>query len=371
MFLSRLHKKYRLVIVHALVWLIFIFFGTLNRVALNPGIKIRLADIFLTQLPSVYVFYGSSLLYFKFLDKKRYFLLIFGEIVFFLSYVLLTYIDGYKLFPHVSKAVVPPPFHLGHFFIECFWVFFLYSFFSVGYFFAMQTIRREKELRIAREKELRVEQDKLMAEYSFLRSQINPHFLHNTLNFLYAKSLGASQELSEGILTLSEVMRYSLEDSFAKNESVSLTREVENLRKVVKINQLRFSNRLNIDLSIEGNLDCIRIIPLVVITLVENALKHGELSNAAHPVVIRIEVREADDQNQLFFSVHNKKKSGPKELGYGIGMDNVKKRLEYTYHNNHRIIIKEDKEFYNIELSIAFPKEPEVHVLLKPLKNAL
>jgi LytS/YehU family sensor histidine kinase len=216
----------------------------------------------------------------------------------------------------------------------------------------MQAIRREKELRLAQEKELRIEQNRLMAEYSFLRSQINPHFLHNTLNFLYAKSLGYSHELSDGILTLSEVMRYSLEDTSAKNISVSLQQEIDNLRKVIKINQLRFSNRLNIDFSITGNVDSIRIIPLVIITLVENALKHGELTNPEHPVIIRIEVTESELENRFLFYIHNRKKTGPKEPGYGIGMDNVKKRLEHTYRNNHRMVIKDDREFYTIELMV-------------------
>ncbi|WP_431214030.1 histidine kinase [Puia sp. P3] len=69
------------------------------------------------------------------------------------------------------------------------WVFFNYSAFSFGYYFAFQSIRRQKELRIAEKKSMQAQQETLMAEYSFLRSQINPHFLHNTLNFFYAKSL--------------------------------------------------------------------------------------------------------------------------------------------------------------------------------------
>jgi two-component sensor histidine kinase len=363
-------KKYSFYAIHALVWFVFIFFGTINRIALNPDLKINIIAILLTQLPSIYVFYGSNFVFFRFLAGKKYFALPVAEVVFFFSYVLVAWLDGYQLFPRLVKEVVPPPLHPGHYLIECFWVFFLYSFFSLGYFFAVQAIRREKQLRLAQEKELRIEQDRLMAEYSFLRSQINPHFLHNTLNFLYAKSLGYSQDLSDGILTLSEVMRYSLEDTSGKNISVSLQQEIDNLRKVIKINQLRFSNRLNIDFSIKGNVASIRIIPLVIITLVENALKHGELNNPQHPVTIRIEVIEGELEDRFLFSIHNRKKTGPKELGYGIGMDNVKKRLEYTYRDNHRMITKEDKEFYGIELSILFPQVSEAPPAIIPLKEA-
>jgi len=356
MTINNLRRKYSFVSLHIVVWLMFITIGTLNRIALYPHAPINIIDILFTQLPSIYVFYGNSFVFRRFLHPKRYFLLAFAEIVFFFSYIALTWLDGYQILPHLLSYVHPPPLRPGHYLIECFWVFFLYSFFSLGYFFAMQTIRREKQLRLAQEKELRYEQEKLMAEYAFLRNQINPHFLHNSLNFLYAKSLGCSKELSDGILTLSEIMQYSLEDTNARNSSVLLSNEVNNVRKVIKIHQLRFGNRLNIDFSIHGNIDNIRIIPLVIITLVENALKHGELANPTHPITIRIEVTQHESGNRFLFSIHNRKKTGPKERGYGIGMDNVKKRLAYNYHDNHSIIIKEDDEFYTIELSILMVK---------------
>jgi two-component system LytT family sensor kinase len=351
-----LKKRYFFIFLHILVWFVFIFVGTLNRLALNPHTEIHIVDILLIQLPSIYVFYGNNFVFRRFLYPRRYFLLIAAEIVFFFSYILLTWFDGYQIFPLVNPAIHPPPIHLGHYLIECFWVFFLYSFLALGYFFAMQTIQREKQLRLAQEKELRFEQERLIAEYAFLRSQINPHFLHNTLNFLYSKSLGYSRELSDGILTLSEIMQYSLEDLTSRNSSVLLTHEVNNLRKVLKIHQLRFSNRLNIDLSIDGNIDNIRIIPLVIITLVENALKHGDLTNPAHPVTIRLEVSGNELENRFYFYIHNRKKTGPKERGFGIGMENVKKRLAHYYYNTHSIIKKEDDEFYAIELSILMAK---------------
>ncbi len=76
----------------------------------------------------------------------------------------------------------------------------------------------------------------------FLKAQINPHFLHNTLNFLYAKSLPYSSELSEGILTLSEIMRYSLEKEEDRGGKVLLTKEIEHVNNVIKIQQLRFDH---------------------------------------------------------------------------------------------------------------------------------
>lgn len=346
------NKNYRFVTLHALAWVIFIFFGTLNRVSLNPKIQIHLLDIFFTQLPSIYVFYSSNFIFFRFLSKRKYSFLVIAEILFFISYLLLIYIDGYWIAPLLHLGMTPPPFQLHHFLIECFWIFFMYSYFSFGYYFARQTIKKERELRIAEANKLQADHNTLKAEYAFLRSQINPHFLHNTLNFFYAKSLGFSKDLSDGILTLSEIMRYSLENEDSNNGKVLLTREVDNIKKVIKINQLRFSNRLNVDLSVSGDTNTVRIIPLILITLIENALKHGELTNPLYPVAIRIEVGE-DDQ-VLYFSIFNRKKTGPKESGHGIGMDNVRKRLDRIYGENYRLNVTDEKELYTVELFVRF-----------------
>src|SRR5882724_7992730 len=102
MILHDLKKRYSFVILHILVWFVFIFTGTLNRIALNPHTKIHIIDILLNQLPSIYVFYGSNYVFRRFLHPKRYFLLIVAEGAFFFSYVLFTWLDGYQLFPLLS-----------------------------------------------------------------------------------------------------------------------------------------------------------------------------------------------------------------------------------------------------------------------------
>ena len=361
-------NKYLIVAMHASAFLVFIFFATLSKMASRPGFRINIPDILLTYLPTVYVFYGNNAIFTRFLFGKKYVFLALAEIALFGSFLCLYYGEGYWLAPLLNPGTTQPAFHFGTFTIQCLWLFFIYSYFSFGYVFAMQTIKKEKLLRLSESKKAQAEKDRLVAEYSFLRSQINPHFLHNTLSFFYSKSLGVSQELSEGILALSEIMRYSLEDSDTNNGSVSLPREVDNLRKVIKVNQLRFNNKLCIDLAVSGNIEAIRIIPLVLITIVENALKHGDLSNPQDPVVIRIQADE--NGRQLHFMTSNRKKTGPKELGYGIGMDNVRKRLEYEYHENQRIQVKEDKEHYSVEIDILFIGDEQVGASKKAMEKA-
>jgi LytS/YehU family sensor histidine kinase len=195
---------------------------------------------------------------------------------------------------------------------------------------------------------MQLEVEKSNANFNFLKAQINPHFLHNTLNFLYSKSLPYSPELSEGILTLSDIMRYALSEGNARDGKAPLKDEIEHLRNVIKINQLRFSNNLNVELDVQGVINGAQIIPFVLITLVENAFKHGDLKSNEHPIVIKTKV----EGKHLYFYCRNKKKTGPKELSTGIGLDNIKKRLDLAYGKKYHFLVKDDAEFYTTELII-------------------
>lgn len=195
----------------------------------------------------------------------------------------------------------------------------------------------------------RLEKEKMQADYLFLKAQINPHFLHNTLNFLYARSLPYSTELSEGILTLSEIMRYSLDKEEDADGKVLLTREIEHVNNIIKIQQLRFGNALQVIFTIRGNPEGLRILPFVLITIVENAFKHGELKNPDHPVTLDLGI---DEGQKLRFHCVNRKKTGPKELSTGIGLENTRKRLELSYGENYSLYIKDQREAYIADLSI-------------------
>ncbi len=206
----------------------------------------------------------------------------------------------------------------------------------------------KKQQKILEEQKMQLEVEKSQANFNFLKAQINPHFLHNTLNFLYSKSLPYSPELSEGILTLSDIMRYALSEGNAKDGKAPLRDEIEHMRNVIKIQQLRFSNQLNVRFEVEGVVNGASIIPFVLITLVENAFKHGDLKSEEAPIKIHIKV----DHDNLHFHCSNKKKTGTKELSTGIGLDNIKKRLDLAYGKNYRFLVKDESEFYTTDLTI-------------------
>ena len=205
-----------------------------------------------------------------------------------------------------------------------------------------------KQHKILQAQKLQLEVDKSHANFKFLKSQINPHFLHNTLNFLYAKSLPYSAELSEGILTLSDIMRYALNEATGSDDKAPLKDEIEHVRNVIKINQLRFSNNLHVNFEVNGIVNGVEIIPFLLITVVENAFKHGDLQRMENPIEIKLNV----EHNHLYFYCRNKKKTGPKEISTGLGLDNIRNRLDFAYGSHYKLLIKDETEFYTTELTI-------------------
>jgi sensor histidine kinase YesM len=221
----------------------------------------------------------------------------------------------------------------------------------ISFLFAYFTYVREsvKQRRILEAQKLQLEMQISQANFNFLKAQINPHFLHNTLNFLYAKSLPYSSELSEGILTLSDIMRYALDQGNQKAGKAPLKDEVEHVYNVIKISQLRYSNQLKVNFEVSGILNGTLIIPFVLITLVENAFKHGDLKNPDYPIDIKLNVKG----NQLYFYCRNKKNPGSvQQPSTGIGLANIKKRLELAYGDQYSFIVKDEAEFYTTELTI-------------------
>lgn len=200
--------------------------------------------------------------------------------------------------------------------------------------------------RSKRQKEL--EKQKLDAELSAIKYQINPHFLFNSLSFIYSKTVPLSEEVSNAVLLLSDIMRYALGKEEDAEGKVALEKEITHMKNVIEINQMRFNNKLSIQYAEQLQNPAARITPLVLITLVENAFKHGDLLDPANPLVIRTE----SDEKQIRFYIRNKKKTGPRELSTNIGLNNVKQRLQLMYGDKYQFHITDNEHFYTSELTI-------------------
>ncbi|WP_148707245.1 sensor histidine kinase [Chitinophaga skermanii] len=205
---------------------------------------------------------------------------------------------------------------------------------------------------IAAEKTRReLEKQKHTAEMAFLKMQVNPHFLFNALNNLYSlATLEKSNKTAHGIMKLSDMIRHMLYEKEDSQNKVSLHKEVAYLNSFIDLVKLRYEDGINIHFSIEGDMDSHRISPLLLFPLVENACKHGVLDDPQHPVKISLEIT----QKELYFTVSNKINNYLKDKSGGIGLDNIKKRLQLLYPNKHVMHVTNDAEAFTVELSIPF-----------------
>lgn len=196
-----------------------------------------------------------------------------------------------------------------------------------------------------------LEKDKTEAELKALKHQINPHFLFNSLSFIYGKVIKQDKETADSILMLANIMRYALGKNTRIDGTVNIMDELEHLKNVIEINQRRHNYQLNIRYEEQIDDQSTSIVPLVLITLVENAFKHGDLHDPAHPLRIRINTCV----DELTFDISNKKGKGLKELSNGIGLHNIGQQLNLTYGNRSVFLVDEDETHFNVSLKITFP----------------
>lgn len=191
-----------------------------------------------------------------------------------------------------------------------------------------------------------LELEKKKSELSFLKSQINPHFLFNSLNNLYYLIYDKSDNALKSVEKLANLLRYSLYES---KDEVSLDKELKSLNDFIELEELRHDYDLNLKMNIDENLNYVNIPPFILIPFVENAFKHGELKKMDFPVVVNLN----KSGNDLVFEVSNKKKKQQKDEVGGIGLENVRKRLELIYGENYNLEIKDEENTFNVNLKLS------------------
>jgi len=220
--------------------------------------------------------------------------------------------------------------------------------FATGMRALYRSFKRQRELQ-----ELRAEN--VAAQLDGLRAQINPHFLFNTLNNIYGVNIDDSERGSEMILELAEVMRYHFDVS--RQDQIPVSKEIQLIEAIVQLEQLRLRDNTDIaiDLPKEEKIKNLSIAPLLLVPLVENAFKHG-----AHPSkesFIELSLKQAD--NQLTFTVRNSYHPERKTISTGVGLVNVRKRLELIYGNQFKLTSGATDHVWEVILSIAL--SPTVH----------
>jgi two-component system LytT family sensor kinase len=208
---------------------------------------------------------------------------------------------------------------------------------------------KEKSRLVTELKNIELERNLAEAQNAYLQHQINPHLLFNTLGFIHNTVRKCSEAAAECVLLLSDIMRFSLSETNV-NGKIELSEEIEQLQNFIEINQRTLDDELPLDFQVHGNVEDCQIIPLILLTLTENIIKHGYLKRNDRWAYVRISINE---QKELTFHSWNLKSSTVKRKRIrSLGIQNVIKRLDYSYKNRYRLDIDNQEESYELHLTL-------------------
>lgn len=194
-----------------------------------------------------------------------------------------------------------------------------------------------------------LERQRLESELQYLKYQLNPHFFMNTLNNRYALVDLNTEQAKKTIIELSKLMRYVLYE--ANKNQISLEHEIQFLENYIALMKLRYIDNLNIRTEFPVVVPCVQIPPLLFISLLENAFKHGVSYQEPSFIEVRIELA---DEGVIFNCKNSKHTHAHKDAYHGIGIDNIKKRLHLLYGNNYTFTTNESENCFEVLLIIPF-----------------
>jgi two-component system, LytTR family, sensor kinase len=352
--------------IHVIVWLIYIFyFGSLLIYFYDIQLSISfILQMILFKLGDILLFYANALWVLPryFFIKKIHLLIITFSLV-LIGFGFYSYFLEYYAFPILNIKLTnnTPP--ISQVISQAINQASNVIIFSLGYYFSQRVIqqqkeiatkdleianqkldiaKKEKELAEEREKNAILAKEKAQAEMAFLRAQINPHFLFNTLNLIYGKIITSTKEVAaEMMLDFSGMMQYATSTKM-QEDTVDMNGEIDFVKKYLKMYKARNQQNAHIDYDEEGYFGSHRVVPMVLITIVENALKHGLVDDPENPLFIRVSL--IDDF--FVFMVRNLKNPYPHDVSgkgnTGVGIVNIIKRLNAVYQNGGFTLESED-----------------------------
>jgi len=197
----------------------------------------------------------------------------------------------------------------------------------------------------------KLENEKIQAELKLLKAQIHPHFLFNTLNNLYALTLKKDDRAPMVVLKLSHLLNYILYECNVKY--APLKKEIEMLQNYIELEKIRYGERIQIQFDIDGSVQGVYIAPLLFLPFLENSFKHGASGILEKPwinIILKVE------QDEILFQIENSKEKDIKQLSYqeGIGLNNVKRRLELLHKGDYELTIENKEDCFFVLLSIKY-----------------
>ncbi|NII84249.1 MULTISPECIES: sensor histidine kinase [unclassified Pedobacter] len=336
--------------VHFIAWGAYILYEVL--ISYFAGLDLRPTFTVLSFTINIAVFYATWL-GFTYVKEHSRSLLMKTLGILAITVVTLTVSAASKMVVEVFIYHKDIATYLTHYQITALIMRWLYFYIiAVGFSYAQLAAKRNKEayqynlekLSMLQEQE-RLKKNAIEAELNLIKSQINPHFVFNTLGFLHSKTYKAMPDVAKSILMLSNVMRHALtgsEDGYSSLES-----ELSYINDFIRIHDERNELR-SMEYKLEKNTGDKKVISLILITLVENIFKHGIIKDPAKTAVLNIEVID----NNLHFYSFNYKNNNKKVHSNKIGIEYVKQRLIELYPNDHLLTISETEETYECKLKL-------------------
>ncbi|APY11677.1 hypothetical protein BWZ22_10695 [Seonamhaeicola sp. S2-3] len=346
------NKKIPPVIIHILVWIFFLVTSA-SQIYLKIG-HIP-SDFIVRSLLLITAFYLNYSLFVPhlLLNKKvpLFFLVIIAFSLFFL-FIMQETLPRPNFKPPgdfgMQENEMPPK--KPHPFLLNFRVFFPSGGLLLLVFAISTSVKLGIEWFKSEKKRVLIESEKVNSELSFLKAQLNPHFLFNSLNSIYSLAHKQSKDTTNAIVILSDLMRYMIYE--ANKELVPLEKEIEYIKNYISLQLLRLKDSSNVKVNIHGNLNY-GIEPLLLISFIENAFKYGTDFKGKTNIIIKIHVEDELLKLYVYNSVSHQQ---PKNENSGIGLENIKNRLKLLYPNQHTINIKNEKNSYEVNLMLKLKK---------------
>ena len=346
--ISQIHRT-KFIPLHFLfwvaIWFFFVYFFSYNS---NNTNYVTWFSSFLLPITMITTYFVVYYLIPKYLLTKKYklFALYSAYTLVFSTYLIIIAIFGSFVFLSNMELQNMPPMSRNYIFvlILVYLVVFIVSFISLlSHNFQTQNENKELQNKIL-ETQLQIKGQELQ----YLKKQIHPHFLFNTLNTIYGFALKQSKNTPEIILKLSNLLDYILYQ--VDKPKVSLKEEVLHIKEYIELEKIRFQDTLKVNFMANDISDEKQIAPMLLIPFVENAFKHGSLIDGFLKVDIQIELNE----DQLEFSIKNTILNDDlKQSKVGIGLENIKKRLNLLYKNDHELDIENKNNWFIVNLSIS------------------
>lgn len=321
---------------HTVFWLgHLLLFTVLSNTPFQQAVWDQLINLPFRMVPVYLVFYW---LFPRFLLRRRYFLFFIFSLLVIVIFAALQSGLMYQLYAQESEE-------------EWSWVWIFSNVILTVYILSLALALKLLRFWYQREKYIQeLSAARMEAELKFLKAQIHPHFLFNTLNNLYTLTLRKSEHAPEVVEKLSDLLRYMSYD--ANDRSVLLSNEIEYLRNYISLEKIRYGKKLEIAFTIDGTTDHLHIAPLILIPFVENSFKHGVSGRlTACWITIHLSVQE----KRLTFKVENSLPTSQEDImGYkeGIGLKNVQRRLDLIYPERHELRVTQSPESHLVVLKI-------------------